>query len=172
MTNGGNHWGIRVATARDIDALAHFSALTALETEGKTLDKNLIRTGLASIVEQGKNGCMFIAESSGDPVGSLLLNGREFSEWRNGYFYWITGIYVVKAFRRTGLRPDLFRAAWNWASEQPGALGLRAYAHEQHDLELIMGTNMIKHHKRPADPIRPMDLTPYRILEVLFRPRD
>jgi GNAT superfamily N-acetyltransferase len=161
-------WKVRMAGANDLDDLARFSALTALESEGNTLDRAQVRSALANVIDAPPIGAMFIARTDQEAIGSLLLNGREFSEWRGGHFYIITGVYVLQEFRRRGVRFDLFRTAWEWAREQPGALGFRANIHEKTNLENMMGSATRAHHNRPGLGVKAMELTPYRVIEVKF----
>jgi GNAT superfamily N-acetyltransferase len=162
------NWNVRIAGPGDLDILAHFSALTALETEGVTLDEGNIRAGLATVMDTPDMGCMFIAEDEHQSLGSCLLNGKEFTEWRNGTFYWVTGMYVIPEFRRKGVRFDLYRYSYDWARSQPGVLGLRAYIHKNTNLETMLGDAAGEVHNRPEYQLKPMVSTPYRIIEILF----
>ena len=111
---------------------------------------------------------MFIAETDSGPIGSCLLNGREFTEWRNGILYLFTGMYVLPEYRRRGVRFDLYRFAYDWARSQPGVLGLRAYIHKNTNLETMLGDHTGEHHNRPEFDLKPMYSTNYRVIEILF----
>src|SRR3546814_13136413 len=52
---------------------------------------------------------------------------REWSDWRNGDWWWIQSVYVVPASRRRGMFAALYRHAEAFARATPGALGLRLY---------------------------------------------
>jgi GNAT superfamily N-acetyltransferase len=62
-------------------------------------------------------------------VGQLLITD-EWSDWRDGMFWWIQSVYVVPSARRHGV----YRAMHTWierrARETPGVCGLRLYVHE------------------------------------------
>lgn len=164
-------WGsfsVRMAGLDDLDQLARFSALTAEETEGTKYDPEPIKLALKKAMEDSSFGCMLIAENDEGAIGSCLLCGREFSEWRNGVFLLITGMYVLPEYRREGVRAFLYKYAHDWAREQPDVLGLRAYIHEDNDLDGIRGKGVEKVHNQPEFGISVPYVTPYNVIEVLF----
>src|SRR3546814_8999658 len=52
---------------------------------------------------------------------------REWSDWRNGDWWWIQSVYVVPASRRRGMFAALYRHAEALARATPGVIGLRLY---------------------------------------------
>ena len=169
VSGTGPGWIVREAGPGDLDALARFSARMARESEGRELDRDAIRASLAALLEDTDVGSMFIAErDDGEPIGCTMLNGREWSEWRNGLFFWVTGMYVLPEYRRYGVRFDLHRHAVDWARTQPHALGLRACVHRDNDLQTVLGIETAKRHNRPEFGLEPMHETPYVVIEVEF----
>ena len=67
-----------------------------------------------------------VAERAGEPVGCLLVT-TEWSDWRNGLFWWIQSVYVVPAARRQGVYRALYDFVREQAREQPGICGFRLY---------------------------------------------
>src|SRR3546814_11330045 len=65
-------------------------------------------------------------EGDGARVGTLMLT-REWSDWRNGDWWWIQSVYVVPASRRRGMFAALYRHAEALARATPGVIGLRLY---------------------------------------------
>ena len=51
----------------------------------------------------------------------------EFSDWRNGWFWWIQGVYVRAESRRRGVFRALYRHVAEAARRDPGVIGLRLY---------------------------------------------
>ena len=49
-----------------------------------------------------------LAEDDGWAVGSLLIT-KEWSDWRNGNFWWIQSVYVRPEARRRGVYRSLYR---------------------------------------------------------------
>src|SRR3546814_16573785 len=71
--------------------------------------------------------CYFVAiDGDGVRVGTLMLT-REWSDWRNGDWWWIQSGYVVPASRRRGLFAALYHHAKALARATPGVIGLRLY---------------------------------------------
>lgn len=158
---------VRKASAEDLDVLGYFSSCTARETEGRELDPARIAKSLKRVIDDPSLGQMFIAEFEGRPVGSYQVNGREWTEWRDGIFYWITGLYVVPEFRRRGVMFDLYRAAVEWVREQPDGLGLRAYIHRDNNLEMLLGEGTAERNNQEELQLKAFDMTPYVVIEVL-----
>jgi ribosomal protein S18 acetylase RimI-like enzyme len=52
---------------------------------------------------------------------------REWSDWRNGDWWWIQSVYVAPAHRRQGVFAALYRHVETLARNAPGVVGLRLY---------------------------------------------
>ncbi|MEO7052974.1 MAG: GNAT family N-acetyltransferase [Rhodanobacter sp.] len=116
---------IRAATTTDIADLANWNQAMAWETEHRRLDPELVRRGVAGVLEQPRRGFYLVAEHDGLAVGSLLLT-YEWSDWRCGDFWWIQSVYVAPAARRGGVFRALYAAVQQRATAA-GAVGLRLY---------------------------------------------
>src|SRR3954453_2470509 len=86
-------WTIRTALPTDADVVAEFNAALARESEGKTLDLDLLHPGVAALLADNNKGVYFLAERDGAAVGQIMFT-REWSDWRNGWFWWIQSVYV------------------------------------------------------------------------------
>jgi GNAT superfamily N-acetyltransferase len=94
---------IRAATRDDIALLAHFNQAMAHESEAKTLDRAKLEAGLTALFDHPAEGRYLIAcDARGVPLGALLLT-YEWSDWRNGRFWWIQSVYVTPEARRRGV---------------------------------------------------------------------
>ena len=121
---------IRPATAADADFLAAGNAAMALETEHKQLDAGVVSAGVrAALADPGK-GLYFIAESNGQRVGQLMFT-YEWSDWRNGTFWWIQSVYVLPEARRNGVFRALFHHVEQLAQGDPSVCGIRLYVERE-----------------------------------------
>lgn len=117
---------IRLAESNDIPALAENHRAMALETENKTLDVETTIRGTRAVVHHPDKGFYLIAERTGRMVGQLLVT-FEWSDWRNGTFWWIQSVYVVPEARRTGVYRALHDYVLLKAREAKDVCGIRLY---------------------------------------------
>jgi GNAT superfamily N-acetyltransferase len=116
---------IRHAERGDMAAVAEWNAAMALETEQKRLDSEVLARGVAAVFDEPRRGFYLIAERDGHAVGCLLVT-YEWSDWRNGDFWWIQSVYVVPEARRGGVFRSLYMDVAQRAKDA-GAVGLRLY---------------------------------------------
>lgn len=116
---------IRSAEPRDIPFLVECNAAMALETEHKTLDRGVLARGTRAVFEDPRRGFYLVAELDGRPAGCLLIT-YEWSDWRNGDWWWFQSVYVVQDARRHGVFRTLYADVERRAREA-GAVGLRLY---------------------------------------------
>lgn len=117
---------LRRASAADLEALVEFNAAMALETEGKQLDPDVLRPGVGAVLEDPGKGSYWVAEQAGRVVGGLLVT-LEWSDWRNGWFWWIQSVYVREEQRGRGVYRALYRLLERTARATPDVCGLRLY---------------------------------------------
>ena len=117
---------IRPASAEDAGNIAKFNNQLAEETEGKTLDPARLEPGVAALLANSAWGRYFIAEIGGETVGQLMIT-YEWSDWRNGLFWWIQSVYVTPAARRTGVFTALYEHVKTLAREDARVCGIRLY---------------------------------------------
>lgn len=111
---------IRVRRARGDDAeiIAGHSAAMALEIEDIELDYNRLLGGTRAVLEDAGKGFYVVAERGARVVGQLMVT-FEWSDWRNGLFWWIQSVYVEPASRGQGV----YSALHLWVMEQAAAAG-------------------------------------------------
>lgn len=117
---------VRDATAADADTLADFNARMAWETEGKRLLPHVVGAGVRRLLGEPGLGYYLVAEADGESVASLLVT-TEWSDWRNGRFWWIQSVYVVPAWRRRGVFRALYDAVKERSEAQGDVCGFRLY---------------------------------------------
>src|SRR5688572_1180998 len=117
---------IRRGTPADLTTIVEFNLRLAEESEGKALDPELLRAGVAAALSDPIKGPYFLAEDEGRVVGQMQVT-TEFSDWRNGWFWWIQGVYVRPEARRRGVFRSLYRYVAKAAKNDPTVIGLRLY---------------------------------------------
>lgn len=102
----------------------------AWETEHKQLDESVLSAGVAAALADQNKGFYLVAEAAGEVVGQLLVT-REWSDWRNGWFWWIQSVYVHPEARRHGTFRSLFQRVEHLAKEAGDVVGLRLYVERE-----------------------------------------
>jgi ribosomal protein S18 acetylase RimI-like enzyme len=117
---------IRRAGLRDAPSLVAFNSAMALETEGKVLLPRVIGAGVRGLLRRPDSGFYLVAELDGEVIAALMVT-REWSDWRNGDFWWIQSVYVRPAFRRRGVYRKLYRHLQAQAAKKRAVCGFRLY---------------------------------------------
>jgi ribosomal protein S18 acetylase RimI-like enzyme len=126
---------VRAAEPADAALLAQWAAAMAWETEHQRLDPGTVLAGVAAGIADPQRARYFLAmddaplaghETIGSPVGTLMVT-REWSDWRNGDWWWIQSVYVPPGHRRRGVFAALYRHLEAQARATPGVVGLRLY---------------------------------------------
>ena len=149
---------IRLATPADRDVLVGFARAMALETERLELDLETVRAGVAALLADPARGRVFVVDVDGAPAATLMIT-YEWSDWRNGFFWWIQSVYVAPAHRRRGLYRLLHEHVRDLAARTNGVYGLRLYV--EHENRNAQAT-----YRRMG-----MDETHYRLYEQAVRQR-
>lgn len=116
---------IRHAERSDGAAIAEWNAAMAWETEQKRLDPAVLSRGVMAVFDEPRRGFYLVAERDGRAVGCLMVT-YEWSDWRNGDFWWIQSVYVAPEARRGGVFRALYADVARRAKEV-GAVGIRLY---------------------------------------------
>ena len=117
---------IRTAAPADAPLIAEFNRLMALETEGKTLDPAVLARGVAKVLADPHKGLYFLAEDGGEVLGQTMLT-TEWSDWRDGWFWWIQSVYVRPEARQRGVFRALYEHIVQAARQHPEVIGIRLY---------------------------------------------
>ncbi len=152
---------VRHATMADARRIAAFNAALAKETESRELVPPILRSGVEALLRDPQKGWYAVAESGGDVpqpiiVGQVLIT-YEWSDWRNGSFWWLQSLYVEPAYRRQGT----FRRLYDYVYEQACATseqvcGLRLYVERDNEHAQDVYTHL------------GFQETPYKMLEMSF----
>ncbi len=126
---------IRPATQADVDAIVDFQVAMARETEGKALDPVRVTKGVEAVLNSPEKGVYFLAEAEGRFVGGLMVT-LEWSDWRNGNFWWIQSVYVLPDWRRKGVYRAMHDYLYQQAASREDVCGLRLYVEENNHIAL------------------------------------
>ncbi|MCO5169864.1 MAG: GNAT family N-acetyltransferase [Planctomycetes bacterium] len=123
---------IRAATREDLEPIVRMNLLLAEETEGRTLDEAAVRDGVAAALADPQKGTYWLARLDERVVGQALVT-TEWSDWRNGWFWWLQSVYVAKEHRRKGVLRALYRHVAHTARNRWDVCGLRLYVDRKND---------------------------------------
>jgi ribosomal protein S18 acetylase RimI-like enzyme len=117
---------IRRARAGDAAVLVSFNRAMALETERKDLWPQVIGAGVRELLRRPDSGFYSVAESGGAVIGALMVT-KEWSDWRNGDFWWIQSVYVQPDYRRRGVYRRMYAYLKKLAASDRAVVGFRLY---------------------------------------------
>lgn len=121
---------IRVAATGDIDSLVEFNQAMALETEGKSLDPDTLRSGVAAVFMDDKKGFYVVAEDSSEIIGGLMVT-YEWSDWRAAWFWWIQSVYILPQARGKAIYSRMYDFVKTKAAESGDVCGFRLYVEKE-----------------------------------------
>jgi GNAT superfamily N-acetyltransferase len=120
---------IRRGTPNDATRVTEFNRLMALETEGKALNQDVLARGVAAGLADPAKALYFLADDGGEVLGQMMIT-TEWSDWRNGWIWWIQSVYVRADARRRGVFRALYEHVHRAATEDPEVIGLRLYVEQ------------------------------------------
>jgi GNAT superfamily N-acetyltransferase len=129
-----NHLNVRLARSEDAETIVSFSAAMALETEGRCLDLDRLHDGTIALLNCPDRGFFMVAELKWDDrrqlLGQLMIT-YEWSDWRNGAFWWIQSVYVDPAWRRQNVYRRMHETVLATAKSSTNVCGVRLYVEER-----------------------------------------
>jgi ribosomal protein S18 acetylase RimI-like enzyme len=117
---------IRQATPADAPVVVEFNRRLAKESENKDLALGPLAAGVAAGLADPRKALYFLAEENGAVLGQIMIT-TEWSDWRNGWFWWIQSVYVKPEARRRGVFRALFEHVHRTALQDSEVIGLRLY---------------------------------------------
>ncbi len=125
---------IRPARQDDVGTIVMFNTALALETESRRLDLATLHAGTLAFLGSPGYGFYIVAELPEDknysPVGQLMIT-YEWSDWRNGVFWWIQSVYVVPDQRGLGVFRAMHDHILVKAKADPRVCGIRLYVERE-----------------------------------------
>ena len=135
-----DHLNVRLARPDDAATIASFSAAMALETEGRRLDLDRMQLGTIALIETPARGLFLVAELEQDDhrqlLGQLMVT-YEWSDWRNGVFWWVQSVYVDRTWRRQGVFRRMHQAVLQEARTRTDVCGVRLYVDKDNPIAHI-----------------------------------
>jgi len=116
---------IRIAKIEDATVIADFNRRMAKETEDCQLPYNKILSGVKNLFGKPEYGFYIVAEKKYNIIGCLMIT-FEWSDWRNGLFWWLQSVYILFEYRRQGVFSKMYNFTANYAKKEE-AVGLRLY---------------------------------------------
>jgi GNAT superfamily N-acetyltransferase len=118
---------IRDGLPTDAPIVIDFNSRLARETEGKLLDPAVLGPGVQAVLEDRTLGRYFLAVDEEDHVLGQLMITTEWSDWRNGQFWWIQSVYVREDARGRGIYSALHAHVLAEAARAGNVVGVRLY---------------------------------------------
>lgn len=146
---------VRPAMLHDAPTIVEFNRRLAWETEQKPLDLEVVSKGVAALFGAPSRGRYYVAEQATRIVGQCMIT-YEWSDWRNGEFWWLQSVYVAEEARRGGVFRALLDCVRTLAERTEGVVGLRLY-HEAGNARAVSAYERLGFH----DPH-------YQVMELLF----
>ena len=126
--------GLQVRRGRQHDAstIAAFQRAMARETEDRDLPADVIEAGVRGLFERPVAGFYVVAERADEIAGSLMVT-PEWSDWRNGWFWWVQSVFVRPEHRRSGVYRALYEYVRKEAASTVDVVGLRLYVERENE---------------------------------------
>jgi GNAT superfamily N-acetyltransferase len=146
---------IRRATMSDLNTIVSFNMALARETEHRVLDVRVLESGVEALLGNSGKGWYAVAEKSLDGrqlivVGQILVT-FEWSDWRNGSFWWLQSVYVHPDHRQASIFRQLYEYVQGQAHlNQEPICGFRLYVeeknHQAHQVYANLGFQKTAYH--------------------------
>ena len=117
---------VRQAQTDDLEFLVKNNRRMALETESKELDVDVLRQGVKRALAQSDSCIYFVAEIEGKQVGQTMIT-FEWSDWRNGWIWWLQSVYVLPNYRNRGIFRTIYQHIKSTAHKVKNVRALRLY---------------------------------------------
>ncbi len=122
---------LRPANPADVPIITEYNCRLARETEHLDLDMATVTAGVAAaIADPDRKGPYFLAIDGEDVVGQMQVT-FEWSDWRNGWFWWIQSVYVRSDYRGRGVFRKLYEQVMRAARQAGNVVGLRLYVERE-----------------------------------------
>ena len=126
---------IRKAGINDIDSLVEFSLAEAKEAEGLNKASDTLRAGItAALKDSSKAAYWVIVDENDRPFGNVSAL-KEWSDWNDGYYWWIQSMFISPRYRGKGYLKLLINAVKSEMHRENG-LELRLYVHKNNKVAI------------------------------------
>eukprot|EP01135_Chromosphaera_perkinsii_P000806 Nk52_evm94s151 gene=Nk52_evmTU94s151 len=128
---------VRKATLEDLDTLVEGIATMAKDSEGIDLDLKILREGVKAPLADNSKGVYYLAEAPHENMdGKMRFAGclmvfKEWSDWKNGEYWWIASVQVEKWCRKQGVFRAMFEYVSGLAKADPNVYSVRLYVERE-----------------------------------------
>ena len=129
------------AQKSDIPEIINFNINMAMETENKKLDEQTVTQGVRKVFSSPSLGYYIIVKNTSGILGCLMIT-YEWSDWRNGLFWWIQSVYVKKEYRRKGVFRKMYNFIHAKAISDKKCTGIRLYVENNNFIAQKVYTNL------------------------------
>ena len=129
------------AQKSDIPEIINFNINMAMETENKKLDEQTVTQGVRKVFSSPSLGYYIIVKNTSGILGCLMIT-YEWSDWRNGLFWWIQSVYVKKEYRRKGVFRKMYNFIHEKAISDKKCTGIRLYVENNNSIAQKVYTNL------------------------------
>lgn len=118
---------VRTATPADVPIVAEFNRRLARESEHFELDLATVTAGVAAAIADPVGKGPYYLACDGDDVVGQCQTTFEWSDWRNGWFWWIQSVYTRADHRGRGVFRTLYEHVRRAAGQAANVQGIRLY---------------------------------------------
>ena len=118
---------IRRGTPEDLLCIVEFQILLAAESEGVSLCRPTVESGVRQALSGQAGACYWLIETDIGEIQGVCMTVPEWSDWRNAFFWWIQSVYVIPKFRRRGVYKSMHLYVATEAHRHKNVGGLRLY---------------------------------------------
>jgi GNAT superfamily N-acetyltransferase len=116
----------RLARLSDAASIAGFNLAHVKEVEPDViLNKRETLKGVRAVLKNPNLGFYLVAEAESRVIGVLMIT-KEWSDWRNQFYWWIGSVYVAPGSRQQGVFRSLYHRA-NQLAQKANAHSLKLY---------------------------------------------
>jgi GNAT superfamily N-acetyltransferase len=126
---------IRKAEINDLNSLIEFTIEEAKEAEGLNKLPDTLRAGITAALNDSSKGTYWvIVDENNRPFGNVSAL-KEWSDWNNGYYWWIQSMFISPMYRGKGYLKLLINAVKSEMKRENG-LELRLYVHKNNKVAI------------------------------------
>jgi GNAT superfamily N-acetyltransferase len=119
-------FNVRLAQPSDIPRIVDFQLSMAEESEGISLDRETLTSGVTAVFAGNARAGYWMVEHD-DAATGMAMTVPEWSDWRNGTVVWIHSVYVTPDSRRQGAFRAIYEHLLKTVEERDELKGLRLY---------------------------------------------
>ena len=112
--------------------MVEFNQAMAMETEGKQLSEDVLSKGVSSVFDDPQKGFYVVADDGVRIIGGLMVT-FEWSDWRNGWFWYVQSVYVRPEARGKKVYSQLYQFVKERAAAQGNVCGFRLYVEKENE---------------------------------------